>query len=297
MSVYYGEIKCVAKYANGIPCRNMAYYQHGNNYLCGLHSKKFVKRKCLPYNPNKQRNLQIKLKEQQDSIEMHAVNNRKNGKKGDVICCKIKMMKAVDDIDGYVKVFPNYKHGNRKDGLGMSALSPKAMGPIDHGQPGLPIAKNLENFHQGNKCFPSELNENGRPNDEYYATRLNMYNDDVPHRHKEAANGKNKPAFSIWVNKEGKELKMSYIDSRQFYCNYYERIAIQLPEFKRLKELIKNGYNLQICGYDAYSVTEALEKHYLDDSRPFGHELVLYTLLVTENSNDYPWRKYKTQDF
>ena len=101
------------------------------------------------------------------------------------------------------------------------------------------------------------------------------------------------------------------------------------------------GYNLELCGFDAYPIqndieeksklpkstksakskvaksakneeedsnanantnanteTEELtiEDHYLDSSKPFGHELVLYTML-TINPENYPWRKYKTEDF
>jgi len=32
--------------------------------------------------------------------------------------------------------------------------------------------------------------------------------------------------------------------------------------------------------------------HYLDKSKPFGHELVLYTMLVVSDSKDYPWNIY-----
>ena len=59
-------------------------------------------------------------------------------------------------MHGWWPIFPNAKHGGRTDGAGCPSLSPKIMGPIDHGQPSLPPAQNLENLHQGNKVFPSE---------------------------------------------------------------------------------------------------------------------------------------------
>ena len=40
------------------------------------------------------------------------------------------------------------------------------------------------------------------------------------------------------------------------------------------------------------NLKETLWNNYLDISRPFGHELVLYTLLVLENADDYPWNIY-----
>lgn len=41
---------------------------------------------------------------------------------------------------------------------------------------------------------------------------------------------------------------------------------------------------------------ENIEKEYLNDKVPFGHERVLFTML-TLNENDYPWKKYKTFNF
>lgn len=61
--------------------------------------------------------------------------------------------------------------------------------------------------------------------------------------------------------------------------------------------MIEDGYNLRICGYDAYDPHHYnMEDCYCDISRPFGHELVLYTML-TEPEEKWPWRKYKTFDF
>lgn len=63
-----------------------------------------------------------------------------------------------------------------------------------------------------------------------------------------------------------------------------------------------------ICGYDAYnpfkrprkrsetyknaSAGRRILKCYLDVSKPFGHELVLYTMLMFSHK-DYPWRNNK----
>lgn len=65
-----------------------------------------------------------------------------------------------------------------------------------------------------------------------------------------------------------------------------------------LKKKVKDGYNLQIVGYDGRSMagTTPLQA-YLDASAPFGHELVLWTMLTVENKDNYPWRKHKTFEF
>jgi hypothetical protein len=78
---------------------------------------------------------------------------------------------------------------------------------------------------------------------------------------------------------------------------YYERATKQNPDFLRLQRLIDDGFDLRICGYDAYEVGDkTLEECYCDVSRPFGHELVLYTMLVAPEE-DWPWRKYVTFEF
>lgn len=221
----------------------------------------------------------------------------------------MRMMKDPDHIDGYLKVFPNFKHDNRKDGFGCASLSPKSLGPVKHGQPDLPDALNIENFHQGSKCFDSEVRpKDGKPSKTFYATQLEMFNDPIPHRHKEAAKAvagnKNICKFWVWVTQEGVEKHLSYVDSRQFYCNFYERLVVKQAQYKKLVKLLENGTNLQIIGYDAYdvdevkgnSLAEKLERCYKDGKRPFGHELVLFSMLVLD-AEDYPWRKYKTEDF
>ena len=40
-------------------------------------------------------------------------------------------------------------------------------------------------------------------------------------------------------------------------------------------------------------INKALWQAYNDTSRPFGHELVLYTLLMLERKEDYPWNRYR----
>jgi hypothetical protein len=296
MSVYYGERICEKHTAKGIACGNKAYYVSDKQYVCGVHSRSDKQRQELPTNPNaKQVKKDIAI-ERNELVESAAKLNRKENKHGKVICTKLRMMKDPEYVEGFLKVFPNYKHQHRSDGFGCASLSPKSMGPIDHKQPGLPVAKNLENLHQGNKCFPSELDSEGKPGSSFYETRKKMYLDDVPHRHKKEAAGKNAPVFSIWIDLAGKERRFTYFQSRQFYCTFYERIAKELDDYKYLKNKIVEGYNIQIIGYDAYEITKSVREHYMDTSKPFGHELVLYTMLTT-NESDYPWREFKTEDF
>lgn len=296
MEVYFGETKCTASYKSGPrkgkQCQNQAYYIAGSYYRCGVHSKK-DSRKQLPKNPRAAEIKALKLKQHLESVEETA---KKNGGRGKVISSKLRMYSTPPYVSGYMNVFPNNRHQNRKDGYGCASLSPMRLGPVIHGQPGLPKARNLENFHQGNKVFPSEVDSDNKPTKEFFQTQRAMYLDPKPHRHKKNAttgkkNGKNIPKYSVWIKKNGDPVKCSYIESRQFYCTFYQRLTEETTDLANLRSLLKQGYNLNIIGYDGYRVTQDLEKHYLDDSKPFGHELVLYSLLVCRPS-EYPWLKH-----
>lgn len=152
--VHHGEQNC--EHPN---CSNHAYYSVGpSSYFCGVHSKG-KKRKELPkFTAKEKEEQQAKtIEKDNEGIEAAAEKNKKEGKKGKVIVTKLRMMKSPEYHEGFLKVFPNFKHENRKDGYGCKSLSPMFLGPVDHGQPGLPPAKNIENFHQGSKCFKEEL--------------------------------------------------------------------------------------------------------------------------------------------
>ncbi len=299
---YFGKGICQGQYKSGAkegqPCEKWAYYQEGDQILCGIHSNK-TKRITLPKNPKADQ-----IKEEQRLARMEKVNqvsqlNFAAGKRGQLIVTKFRMMKGLEYVDGYYPVFPNYKHGNRKDGYGCPALSPKSMGPITHIMPKLPPALNLENFHQFAKVFPFELDENGRQKLEYFEARIVAYHDPIPHRHKydrkelKKKMGQDKniniPAFSLYYTAQGEERKFNYFGCRYFYCKKYEEIALKTKEFGQLKEWLDKGVNLQIVGYDGYSVNKSLWECYCDVGRPFGHELVLYTLLTVDEMKNYPW--------
>lgn len=289
---FYGEQNCQAKKADGQPCKNKAYYRHQTkNFLsCGVHCKG-DDRLELPVNPDAEKIKEYKRLEWLASVE-EAKNLNGPGK---ITLQKMYMMKNPPMQPGILNVFPNYMHANRTDGIGMSRLSPKSLGPVDSGQPGLPIALNLENFHQSNKCFAIEVRD-GKPSQEFFETQRAMYLDPKPHRHKLTSKKKNIPEFSVWIDKDGSMHLIDYITSRQFYCNFYERLVQKEPEYHMLKELIEGGTHVCICGYDAFVPDSSMEEHYLDKKVPFGHELVLYTML-TEKPENYPWRKYKTFEF
>src|SRR3989344_6186531 len=129
---YYGETICQGKSQKGVPCSNKAYYKSGPLFVCGVHSRKNENRVKLPVNPNAGQRRQERLEERQVLVKNVAQQNKELDVKGRVILSKLRMMKEPEHNDGFLKVFPNFKHGHREDVFGCATLSPKSMGPIEH---------------------------------------------------------------------------------------------------------------------------------------------------------------------
>ena len=300
-TVFYGSVVCQAQQKNGKTCTNGAYFKQGEAYLCGVHSSAKKHRVELPRDRDaKQRKV--------DALAAHHALVEEAAKQRDtpgiVQCHKMSMMREVPLRDTFLNVFPNNKHQNRADGFGCASLSPMRLGPVLHRQPGLPAALNIENYHQFNKTWPNEVDTDGNPLPAFYSSRANAYLDAVPHRHKYdaktmttlrtkvAGENRNQPLYSVHLTLDGEERRFSYVQSRFFYCKAYEALAKRTDDFRALQQMLAAGKNLLICGYDAYDVSLPLYDHYCDETRAFGHELVLYCLLTIDQSEQYPWNIY-----
>lgn len=292
----YGEVKCQSTTKAGKDCSNMAYYAVGTKCYCGVHSNKD--------DPNRRelkKDTSLKAEQQKNRDQRSndaQIENIKQGKRGELTVSKMPMIKQAIYLDGYVNVYPNFKHGGRKDGLGMPRLSPKSLGPVEHVMPNLPPARSIENYHQFAKFWSFELTDEGLPTREAMEQRIDAYKSDVPHRHKHdreilkkyGTGNVNIPAFSLYYTKSAEPRQYTYLECRYFYCYYYEKLTQEEPDFHKLKDMLSQGYNLNISGYDGYAPVDPM-KMYLDTSRPFGHEMVLYCLLI----NKYPWKTYREQ--
>ena len=324
--MYSGEINCQGNYADGRKCKELGRYSINDNrgvvYLCGIHSKKYKDRVTLPKNPKaaeyrenliKQRLIEAKnVALNKNNVDILALPN--------VITTKLKMLKEYTLIPefGYLPIFPNRKHSHGFGyGVDCSDLSPMKLGPVKHNQLNLPEAKSIENYHQFNKAFPCELTKiqcncerskewkHFTVNKEFYKRRLDGYNDNEPHRHKferneikkDAKNGNvNIPSYSVHVDKNGVERHYTYVESRYFYCKQMELLARYTLHYGNLVNLLKQGFKIEIIGYDAYRTngftSNDLYIHYCDSKRPFGHEMVILALLTISNENDFPWNRY-----
>lgn len=285
---YAGEAQCEGTFASGkrkgMKCDRKGYYYDDGQIRCGVHSDKETRMKLRkkPVDTSEK-------KEREEKIEAARAQNQKEGVCGDLKLYRMGMMKPVVSCSGYINVFPNYRHAGRTDGLGLATLSPMRLGPVEHGQPGLPIAQTIEGFHQCSKWFREESRE------QFEESRLKGYATKEPERRKFPG----APLCFVWVDEQGVEHHLDYITSRQFYCNFYERLVVKEKEFSFLRNLHESGDNLQICGYDAYpmgATAEEIEASYVNEKEPFGHERVLFAMLLLDE-DDYPWRKHKTFEF
>lgn len=303
--IYYsGEHMCSAVTGKMKSCDQKAYFLLNGALRCGRHANKNTKRTVLQKNPRAKEIRQKQLEDHRESIDAAAAQNREAGRGGTVDLLKLRMMKSPELTPGVLLVFPNNKHENRNDGFGCCMLSPMRLGPVMHGQAGLPPSKTIENYHQFNKVFSIEQDKEGNPLPVYYEKRAEAYADPIPHRHKydradlkkanrDMVNGINTPMYSIHLDATGKERRYTYMQSRLFYCHFYELLAKEQDKFRQLQDKIRNGVNVRIAGYDAHAVhPDGLYADYCNTTKPFGHELVLYSLLTVANPAEYPWNRF-----
>jgi hypothetical protein len=323
---YFGEAPCEAKYkSSGEACRNVAYYEQDGRWLCGVHTDKNKRKDAFKKNPRAEEIRDAKMRERA-SVARETAATRLD--QLHPLPCAITaspfggMMKewAFEPIPGWAPIFPNNKHGHGFSyGFGdFSVLSPMKLGPVVHGQRDLPLAMSIENYHQYNKVFSQDVKHmkdcdcprsrewpHKRPAPCFYKLRFEGYRDPTPHRHKYpkekgSAKNANIPLYSVHVDANGVERHYSYVESRYFYCNQMEMLALRSGAILRLVQMARAGFQLQIVGYDAYQPNgtdkETLYRHYCDPSRPFGHEVVILTLVLALYEGwieeEVPWHRY-----
>ena len=286
---YYAESTCTAiTKTTGRACRNNAHYE---GTRCSMH-KLTPDAKCLPVSPDKSHHASLE-------------SARDTTQPGVVSTLRVRMWQSAPFIPGMLNVFPNFKAGDflGPKGLGCSQLSPMKLGPVEHGEMDadgvtpLPPARNLENYYQSAKVFDREYDSS---TDTilpcFWETLKQRYADDQPRRHKFQRGIT--PFFAARRDALGVEHRYTYVQSRVFYCKHYEKLAKQQPQFAALQKKKQDGYHFRICGYDSPKIpissntddlVAKLAQLYQSEEQPFGHELVLFTMLCVDDSRQYPW--------
>jgi len=316
---FSGSLPCGQSYASGKRqgerCVEVARYFEEGKFFCGMHSSSSDSiRQALP---KRNKEEQVRHQRLQDEkyealVQDAAQQNRKAGRIGEVVLFKKQMLHNVTRQAGYRDYYPNFKDHHPPGGVGMPLLSPKQPFQVIHGQPHVPIATSIENFHQQSKCYFWETM------DQFRIHRNAGFQCMEPHRHKtpqsvlhcmknaglsveeqkEEDDSSRQWRCFVWMDENEQEHELEMSASRQFYCKFYEQYVRNRLEFKQMQDALNRGENIRICGYDARPLRkDNYEDEYLDSSRSFGHERVLWTMLKISKESDWPWRKYRTFRF
>lgn len=293
--MHYGGTQCSATLASGknkgTQCSNKAYKVRDGEYYCAVHGKGG---EDLPKNPHQKADTLSAIKAHNETVLSAAQTNAALGARGTVASSKMRMMKPVRHLSGFLTVFPNNKHGSRADGQGIPELSPMRLGPVKHGQPGLPDALNLENYWQGSKMLEDESL------DQFRARQEELFNDKEPHRHaplgrclfgglsgepiRHAVKKGSKLRGWVYTHEDGTVEYLGYLEARPHYCRNYEELALKTGKIRQLRKDLDSGVNINIVGYDSRDcediTPELIKEWYEDDSFPFGHECVIAALLL-----------------
>lgn len=295
-------------------CANLAHFSvQGPRYVCGVHSRKVVREKL--------RNLPTAtLKRQREAREAQMEEEQERCRQsvgvGQIRLIRLQQRRAPKIPEGFCPISPNAMGGQFTGSWAMLTLSPMKMGPIPtemhHEGKGAHALKEvplLENLHQMRKAFAGEAKqENGKwvPTETYWAGFETAVYSNVPQRHKASSHKKNEPLCSFWALPSGELEAVDYITSRARYCALYALFADKSEdesEFLTLRKWHDSGYHLAICGFDAFDLptresyktdeafADELLKVYENREHPYGHERVLYTMLLLENKALWPWNR------
>jgi hypothetical protein len=113
----YGQTGCMATYRTGQKagqlCANKAYYEQNGLYLCGTHSNGIRVQLPKATSEEKKEAQLERLTDHMASLTLNSQAARVYNRQGRVILFKMHHRKAVQFVDGYLNVFPNYNHETR----------------------------------------------------------------------------------------------------------------------------------------------------------------------------------------
>lgn len=218
-------------------------------------------------------------------------------------CVSVRNPVVADHL-GALPIFPNCKHGafgnaarqSQCGGLGMSSLSPRLGDGVQlcvrrAGPQGGRCERfaTVEAVMQAPKVYPDMLREDGTLTPAAAAMRAEFRAADPAGRHLGGAARPNQCLYSMLCGR-----KFSYIEARYFYCRAFELSKAANSNFARVRALLAKGIDVNIVGYDAPhegATPESLSTRYEDPSRPFGHELVIFSMIALQ-PEARPWTQY-----
>lgn len=135
----------------------------------------------------------------------------------------------------------------------------------------------LENIWQASKCYNIDLDKKGYIKKSFFERRARFFQETKGHR-RTIPKSRGYPVAAYFDGR-----LFSYLQSRAIYCYLYEKLASKTEKFELLEELLRNDEKLLILGFDGQKMQatpDNLERAYRDPSKPFGHELVICSMLI-----------------
>lgn len=151
-------------------------------------------------------------------------------------------------------------------------LSPVYLGPIEV-EPGL-VASSLENAWYYSQVFKEDLYQD-QIRVEWFKNRQYGFESPIG-KPSSKRQKRGEPEFWFW-----KGARLNKVEARrEIYCKLYAEHIVKLDLYADLKVMLKQGFNIQLFGYDAYDLEgrEPIEALF-DVNKTFGHEFILYGLL------------------
>jgi hypothetical protein len=252
--------------------------------LCTIHKGDSTER-LDPVLTHQQRRQEIAEAHAQTVAEARA-RNAENNTSGSVTMGKAHPMLPIPLVQGYLDVAVTLAQPKQFTGHLALKLHPGAIGPITHGEPGLPRARYLDNYYNAHMCFSRESYKH------FSRYRREMFRERRVHTPKKVQYPQfetDEIAYFSWRMPNGKRRRLTLVQSRQVFCNIYARKVVRVPAYTAISDMLKAGTNIRIVGYAPCPFDgRPLEQIYLDPAAQIGHEFVLVCLLRGEA----PWKTH-----
>lgn len=156
-------------------------------------------------------------------------------------------------------------------------LSPFYLGPIplygNHVN-----ARIMENAWQYSKVYAGYTDEEGNPNESYFAWARDGWSKNYPVRYPMGKNAV--PRYSYWDGE-----KLDYISARKkIYIPLYANAVKKTEAYQELAEIfITSDQDIYLQDFDSYNISaegKTIEDALNDPYRKMGHAFVLYMLLT-----------------
>ena len=122
---------------------------------------------------------------------------------------------------------------------------------------------------------------------EYYKWREKIFKCPKPINYPNGYARRSKVAFSLVIDQDGTEKRLSYIEARkEIYVKEYCRLIRKLPEYNQLIQFLKQGKHLIICEVDVLEnetiTIEKLENQVNNRNIKFRHGFCLAWALLED---------------